>query len=98
MNALQLYALLIKQEDWAPTAARFGTVSLLVFGLGFIFHTKFFLCKVLLCDEKRFLEDTKHVPYFYLLFRALGVTMTQCGLLTSALEFGVNPVPAFGYS
>ena len=96
-NAVLIYGFL--NDDWAPTAAKVGVATLLLFGLGFTFLTKFFLCTVWRCDEKR-LHDTKHGPHLFFLVRACGIAMTQSGVLTAALEFGDvdDPVRAFAYS
>jgi len=93
--ALMIYG--FENENWAPLVTKFGIANLWFHGLGFIFFTRFMLCKVYLYQEK-LLNDPKHGNYLNLISRGVGIVMTQSAVFTTALELNVAPVPSFGLS
>jgi len=95
VSALMTYGFL--NEEWAPWVAKFGVGNLLFQGLAYTFPTKFMLLKIFKIDKKR-LDDPKDGPYLCLVVRALGIALTQAGVFGGALEYGVEPVYAFGLS
>jgi len=82
---------------WAPFAAKAGVAALFFYGVGFIFFTKFFCCKIRQMDVSRF-EDAVHGPYIEFVARAIGIVQIQSGVFAALLESGIDYVRAFGLS